>query len=197
MPDQLPTLPGCGDVAPQVDLGVVYRQAHALVAPGSCVTALHLGSEHSELATGQEPTKPSATLKLALGQQKTVRDFFRSAVPTPLELETAIAWVEDEVYAAHVRHRQWVPEGHTALLLSVDPMLHEIATLAGVAPGSERVLTLEAMERLFNRLAAVVQGRPAAHEGLPASPAFAASLLILRELMHHMPFAHITLLDKR
>lgn len=191
------TLPADGGEALGVDIAVVYRQAHALAAPGQWVTALHWGAEHSVLATGHEPTWPSVMLTLALGQQKTARDFFRGALPTPLELETAIASVEDEVYAAHVRHRQWVPEGTTVLLCSLDPALHEIATLAGIAPGAVRVLPLEAMERLFNRLTAVAQGRPAAHEGLPASPAFAASLLVLRELMHHMPFAHITLLDQR
>jgi hypothetical protein len=51
------------------------------------------------------------------------------------------------------------------------------------------------VERVFNRLAAVAQGRPAAHEGLPEDPAFAARLLVLRELMHHMPFAAVTLLS--
>ena len=194
-PAPAPTLPPAGGGAPAPDLTEVYRQAHALAAPGQCITALHLGPVHCVLATGQEPTQPSALLTLALGQQKTARAFFRSDVPTPLELETAIASVEDEVYAAHVRHRQWVPEGALAQLYSADPALHEIATLAGMGSGPARVLPLEAMERLFNRLAAVAQGRPAAHEGLPASPAFAASLLVLRELMHHMPFSEITLLD--
>lgn len=195
MPAQAPTLPPDGDTTTALDLAEVYRRARALAAPGQCITALHLGPEHCVLATGQGPAQPSAQLTLALGQQKTARAFFRGAVPTPLELETAIASVEDEVYAAHVRHRQWVPEGASAQLYSTDPALHEIATLAGIPPGPARVLPLEAMERLFNRLAAVAQGRPAAHEGLPASPAFAASLLVLRELMHHMPFAEITLLD--
>jgi hypothetical protein len=35
-------------------------------------------------------------------------------------------------------------------------------------------------------------GRPPASEGLPAGGAFAATLLILRELMHHLKFAAIT-----
>lgn len=178
---------------PRFDISALYRQAHGLAAPGQCVTALHMGAEHTLLATGIDPTTPSVVLTLALGSQKTARDFFRSTLPTPLELETAIAWVEDEVYAAHTRHRQWVPEGVVVIPCSTDPALHEIATLAGVAEAPTRVLPLEAMERLFNRLAAVAQGRPPAHEGLPASPTLAATLLVLRELMHHMPFAAITL----
>lgn len=188
-------MPAAQPEAPVVDIAVIYRLAHRVARPGQWVTALHMGPEHSVLATGQQPEWPSVALTLALGAQKTAREFFRHALPTPLELETAIASVEDEVYAAHVRHRQWVPDGAAALLCATDPALHELATLAGIPQGPARLLPLDAMERLFNRLAAVAEGSPPAHEGLPASPAFAATLLVLRELMHHMPFAAITLLD--
>ena len=33
----------------------------------------------------------------------------------------------------------------------------------------------------------------AAQEGLPGEPAFACTLLVLRELMHHLPFASLVL----
>ncbi len=57
-------------------------------------------------------------------------------------------------------------------------------------------LTLEAMKRLFPRLAAVSEGRPAANEGLSESVEFATTLLLLRELMHHMPFAELHLVGQ-
>jgi hypothetical protein len=41
----------------------------------------------------------------------------------------------------------------------------------------------------------VVQGMPAAHEGLPANNRFATALLILREFMHHLQFSHVTVLE--
>lgn len=47
----------------------------------------------------------------------------------------------------------------------------------------------------FQRLSAVSLGRPISLEGLPASADFAATLLILREFMHHLGFASITLKD--
>jgi len=53
------------------------------------------------------------------------------------------------------------------------------------------------MERVFSRLAAVVQGKPAAHEGIPDDNAFAATLLILREFMHHLGFSSIGLLSAK
>jgi len=71
--------------------------------------------------------------------------------------------------------------------------LHDIATLAGIAQGPVRTLPVDAMEHLFHRFAAVSEGRPASQEGLPADAAFAATLLVLRELMHHLPFAALTL----
>ena len=153
---------------------------------------LHLGAEHTVLTVGDEP---ATAITLALGYEKTTREFFRTPLPTPLELEIAIATVEDEIHAAHRRHPGWLPEGHHLTPRSADAGLHEIATFAGVPPGPERLLTLDAMERLFNRLAAVSEGRPAAHEGLPYSAAFAARLLVLRELMHHVPLAAVTLVD--
>ncbi|UCV01028.1 hypothetical protein [Acidovorax radicis] len=177
-----------------VDIKALYHRVRAVCPPGQWVTAFHLGNEHTLMASGMEATSPSIMLTLALGRLKTARDFFRSDLPTPLELETAIAEVEDEVYAAHVRHRLWVPQGALVVPYAADPALHDLATLAGVAAGAQRLLTIDAVERLFNRLTAVSQGRPAAHEGLPASAAFAAALLVLRELMHHMPFKTLVLL---
>jgi hypothetical protein len=58
--------------------------------------------------------------------------------------------------------------------------------------GSKIEMPLEVVERCFDRLAKVVQGSPAAYEGLPQDPTFAATLLILREFMHHRRFASVT-----
>lgn len=176
------------------DIAALYRRAHGHVAPGQPVTALHVGLERTVVATGLDPELPSVVLTLALGSQKTARQFFRHALPTPLELETAIAWVEDEVYAAHIRHRPWVPEGAVVMPWSTDASLHGIATLAGMEQGPVGTLSLDAMEHLFHRFAAVSEGRPASQEGLPVDAAFAATLLVLRELMHHMPFGAVRLL---
>lgn len=173
----------------------LYRREQA-AGPGPGTAVLHLGAEHTLVAAGRDAGEPAIVLTLALGHDKTARDFFRGAVPTPLELETAIAAVEDEVHAAQRRYRAYLPEGLSASPLSADPGLHEAATLAGTASGHRRVLALDAVERLFNRIALVSQGRPAAHEGLPENPAFAARLLVLRELMHHMPFSDVVLVPQ-
>lgn len=89
------------------------------------------------------------------------------------DLENAIASIEDEL--ARV--------GATALkeatMHSSDVALHALFSAAGIDPSSGSALSLGAVENLFTRLAA--GGR-----GLPAEPRFSATVLILRELMHHL-----------
>lgn len=93
--------------------------------------------------------------------------------------------VEDEV----TRARSMAAGNST--LLTADTAIREIAQIAGVTDGSELILSLEAVEGLFDLLAALSLGRPASSAGIPAEPAFAATLLILREFMHHLKFMSI------
>ena len=49
-------------------------------------------------------------------------------------------------------------------------------------------------EMVFDQLAARSEGRLASQVALPDAPRFAASLLILRESMHHLNFDKVTVL---
>lgn len=82
----------------------------------------------------------------------------------------------------------------TSQLITTDGYIAEIADLAGLPTQAEIVMSLESVERMFDRLAAVMMGRPAASEGIPTDNEFAARLLILREFMHHLQFSAITVL---
>ena len=172
-----------------------YQQAQRNAPPGTWSSGLHLGAEQLTWAAGTGAPETAVRLCLPLGGAHTARQFFRGTIPTPLELENSIAAVEDEVHIAHCQLQGLLPPGQVWVPWSADAALHDLATLAGVPPGPHRVLTLDAMERLFNRLAAVSEGRPAAQEGLPDDPAFAGTLLVLRELMHHLPFATLVLVE--
>ena len=55
--------------------------------------------------------------------------------------------------------------------------------------------SVEAVERLFDLLAALVQGRPSSSAGIPTDNGLAATLLILREFMHHLQFATIRIVS--
>ena len=149
------------------------------------VATLQIGAQETVLRI--EGTDPDAALHtLPLGAQATAAAWFHHDPPTEAELENAIAAVEDLVMPL----LRQLPAG--LALETRDGAIRQIAVLAGVADSPAMVLGLVAMERVFDRLAAVVMGRPAAQSGLPPGPGFAATLLILRELMHHLQFTAIT-----
>lgn len=105
----------------------------------------------------------------------------RRSPPSPLELEQAIAEVEDVLMA----HLPLLPRGAVLLLESKEP-------LSGQLGGSH--FTLAQIERLFQQFAAMAEGDPLAAGQLPIHPGFAATLLILREWMHHLDAPEVTLM---
>lgn len=110
--------------------------------------------------------------------------------PTPAQLEYAIAAVEDELMRVH---RHCGPPPSLASAVCPDPEPRALAASLGL-PGSGRVQLLrEAVEHGFGRLAACAEGRPSDSGGLPQDTNGTALLLILRELMHHLPLAALEL----
>lgn len=150
------------------------------------VVLLHIGDMQTTV-TSSHGNQPQRLIVLDIGAQRTAAAYFRHTPPTAIEMENAIMAVEDEVTRASK-----MVDGSSALL-TTDAAIREIALLSGVPQLPVMILSLEAMERTFDRLAAVTLGRPVSQAGIPATPAFAATLLILREFMHHLQFAAITI----
>lgn len=150
------------------------------------VTLLHIGEHETTVATG---AGPGQVLQLAIGSQRTAAEFFLHTPPIPGEIERAIQHVEDEVSRA----REMIA-GHPVLVTS-DASIREIAHIAGNHAASEETLSIEDVERVFSLLAGHAQGRPASSAGIPGSTTFAATILILREFMHHLRFASISVVD--
>ena len=100
-------------------------------------------------------------------------------------MENAITLVEDELFRIHLS----IVNGST--LSTTDASVRTIATTAGVPEQSPMMLSRDMVEQTFNRLAAIVQGRPATMDPIPTTAQFSATLLILREFMHHLDFAFI------
>lgn len=167
------------------DIRLRYDRARPGVPDGTAITVLHIGEEQTAVATGSA-AEPDAVLVLAIGSKKTVADFFKHTPPTPGELENAIMVIEDEL----TRLRTITSAASTLFTAGAD--FREIALAAGVPDQPEMILALDAVEQTFDRLAALTLGRPAASAGIPASAQFAATLLIVREFMHHLQFASIT-----
>jgi hypothetical protein len=132
---------------------------------------------------------PGTDIVLNLGTQTLAEHHFHHSPPTPLELENAIVEIEDEIARLRVRFPS------DAWLCSTDPMLRTIACLAGLPGSGNASLAQDSMERVFDRLASVSLGRPSSQDFLPTDTTFAATLLILRELMHHLGFAAMVVTD--
>ena len=190
----LPSLPGLrpsgsyASIPSDVDADIrrLYAAIRAGVRDGARTTMLHIGTEQTWVASGSG-AEPGAVMMLAIGSRKTAADHFKHDPPTLGEMENTIVAVEDEV----VRARAIGTDGST--LISADVELREVARLAGALETPQTILDLDAVEQVFARLAAVTLGRPATQEGVPTDAAFAATLLILREFMHHLKFEAITL----
>lgn len=151
------------------------------VPDGAPIAVLHIGAKETAVATGNSP-EPQAVLSTAIGSRKTAADYFKHHPPTPSEVENAILAVEDEVMRARTIRKE------DSALYTTDAAIREIAVLAGAST----TLGLDALERLFQRWIAVTNGSPASQQGIPDDAAFGATLLILREFMHHLKFPSIT-----
>lgn len=167
-----------------------YDAIRATFSDNTLITLLHIGDESTTVATS-DADDAVVTQQLTVGAINTARTYFRHTPPTPDEMETAIMVVEDEV----IRISPAV--NRASQLLTTDPNVAEIARLAGLPLQSETRMSLESVERMFDRLAVVMMGRPAASEGIPADNEFAARLLILREFMHHLQFSAITVVAEK
>ncbi|WP_394788086.1 hypothetical protein [Rhodoferax sp.] len=162
-----------------------YRTLRPQVAEGMPITVLHIGADQTVIVAGTGP-EPAEVLVLAIGSGKTAAALFHHNPPTPGELENAIQIVEDEVTRARALAASYPS------LWSTDPAVPELAQIAGVSmDAGNNSLSIEAVEQLFDLLASLSLGRPAASAGIPNTPTFAATLLILREFMHHLGFADI------
>jgi len=128
------------------------------------MSTLHFGAERTTIAESE----------LEVGWDITGRD------PSPLGLENAIAAIEDELSRKHGD----LVKG--AAPVTRDRTIREIALAAGVPAGAEMTLAVEAVEQMFQRLAARAPGLPAGRE-------FTGKLVILRELMHHLEFPSIVI----
>ena len=155
---------------------------------------LHIGAEDLRFSAGADSaqaataTSRSPTLTLPLGMRTLRRNLSRFP-PREAELEQLIADVEDVLMPQVARIRQLAP----LPLASADAVFGRIAEVAGVSAQANALLDIDAVERVFNRLASVAAGHPARHEGIPEDLDFVAALVLLREVMHHAGFPALSL----
>ncbi len=130
------------------------------------------------MAFGSTPG-PETIHAMQTGMDRIVREQFSGGFPDASQFERAIAAVEDEVM------QKWPLPAGVSQLVVFDRALTDVALASGHSGHPFIALDVDAMERVFHRLAAVIYGSPASRQGIPHDPVFAAHLLIVRELMHH------------
>ncbi|MGY3904490.1 hypothetical protein ACW5XF_18785 [Aeromonas lusitana] len=143
--------------------------------------SLILGEQTSRLEIIQQDGV-SETYPLAFGLDAMTPSPFRRDPPSALELEQAIMVVEDVLMPLAAR----IPPHETVVLHSPYPLADKL--------GSQE-LSRESVEQLFGQFAAMVEGDPLAAANLPKARHFAATLLILREWMHHLDARQVILAD--
>ncbi|NWK79707.1 hypothetical protein [Aquitalea sp. LB_tupeE] len=143
---------------------------------------LHITAHHTSLTQAAQSAHSMPT-----GWQSALPVDSHTLLPTTAGLEMAIMQVEDAISAS------W-PQ-HLALdtVYSSDAELQQLATLCGLPDTAGNRLERQQVESLFARLANAVEG--GLTSGLPATQAGMGQLLIVRELMHHLDIASITLLE--
>ena len=155
------------------DFAAVARVASGSGSQATALTTLlHIGAEHFDVLCGRGG-KPETVRRLALGAARIARDYFHHDPPTSREIERAIDFAEDEIM------RLGRPADVTPTLWSTAPALRAWGAVSGPT------MTIEIVEQWFQRLASASLGQPGALQGLPAGREAAATLLVLREFMHH------------
>ncbi len=149
-------------------------------------TRITIGTQETFIAT--EPLEGGALeWMLDIGTRALGNGPFRHTPPTALEIETAIEHVENAVMPL----LRQMPRG--SQLVTSDAGARELQRLVHERDTGGALLLIDDVEQVFNQIAAVSLGRPAASSGLPQQPEFAAYVLILRETMHHLGFASLML----
>ncbi|SYZ51388.1 hypothetical protein CPBF426_10020 [Xanthomonas arboricola pv. juglandis] len=171
---------------PIADVDPALVQVQQDAGPDEGAVLLRIGSATSELLVGCRGRVEGRLLQV--GVQTLIDGCFNGTFPNASALEVAIATVEDEVM------KDWGLPPLADHLLYADEALLEVVLASGFRMVAGRVeLDLQAVEGLFGRLAAVSYGSTARQQGLPHDADFAARLLILREILHHMRFIGVAL----
>ena len=151
----------------------------------TAITRLAIGNLHTRVSVESGPS-PGLDVELGIGLAQLGRGPFRHQPPSALELESAIAFVEDAVMPL----AKVLPQ--STQLVSADSIASRLLTpVQGDSGQRAGVLTLQQVEHVFGELVAVSLGRPASSSGMPTDGPFVSYVLVLREFMHHLAFGEI------
>ncbi len=161
----------------ELTLRECYARLGATRPGTSAQSLLHMGEDVSQLLNGLAATEAQRFV-LEAGTRRVGPQRFEHMPPSTIQLEAAIADIEDQLQ----------PISHS---LQASDQLHLILGAEhplSVLFADHELLSREEIEEQFRLLAMLAEGYPLRSSGLPDDAGFAAGLLILRELMHHLGF---------
>jgi hypothetical protein len=166
----------------------ILQKARRFANPGRPATLLMIDQTGGRVYAIQDDSSTSGGAS-AIGTLNIGLAPFKSATPRPVELENAIAVIENALMPL----RKLLPPSSTFLLAGDG--VATIAQSAGLAADGDLVLSLEQVEEIFRDLAAVSEGRPVTSSRAPIDRKFTIAILALREFMHHLSFDSVRLLQ--
>ena len=144
---------------------------------------LYIDLEQTVLTQWNIDDDTKREFRFQIGSKSIAERCFLQYPPTPYEAENAILIIEDEIMpvAKKILHDYPLFTSDKEWMEAVD----------SVNMNRVEKLTREEIEMLFNRLSAIITGRPVSSDNLPEDTRFAAKMFILREIMHHFNFPEI------
>ncbi|MCY1719009.1 hypothetical protein OU798_01560 [Prolixibacteraceae bacterium Z1-6] len=128
----------------------------------------------------------SEKITLKTGAQHIAESFFKQNLPAEAETEYAINFIEDELMS----HKKLMNDNEK--LVCADKSLMAIFERNGLKQG---IVSREAVEYLFTQYAYVVLGASGFVQNVDVNRYDFAALLVLREIMHHLNFDEIEVID--
>jgi len=147
---------------------------------------LHIGDQSTDFVRSQNNSEIKTTLNI--GWKKLADQFYTAFPPTYDDVDRAINFTEEVLAGVEDMYKQ------EFVLQSDDPQVKAIADLAFNTTKTEHgetVVPQIELENVFDRFAAIVKGLPASQDVIPDDLGFAAYLLIIREVMHHLDFREL------
>ncbi|WP_392553510.1 hypothetical protein RHO13_00910 [Orbus wheelerorum] len=115
-------------------------------------------------------------ITLQVGYKTLASTHFKDELPTPYETELAIIVIENAIEDIYSKWQK------------VDTIItdnEQVYLMIDYFTAENQIDSIQ-VERLFNRLADVISGSPKQELVFFSSPYFIATLLILREIIHHL-----------
>jgi len=147
---------------------------------------LHIGEQATDFIKKRNNSVITTTLNI--GWKQLADRFYTAFPPTYDEVDSAINFTEEVLADVEDLFKD-------EFVLQSDN--EQVKAIAGLAFNTskndkgETVVPQIELENVFDRFAAIVKGLPASQDVIPDDLGFAAYLLIVREIMHHLDFQEV------